>query len=89
MINADEGDVGDVCLHIQAVMQVFNTVLSCLRSPGNQSVSFLPPESATWFDTVYKCLTAALGRRCDEDILVSGQQVLLDDDKQGRMPPQG
>ena len=30
-------DVKDCCQQIQAVMQVFNTVLSCLRSPGKSS----------------------------------------------------
>ena len=47
------GDVQEVCHHILAVIQVFNTVLSCLRST-NRTVSFLPPESATWFDIVHK-----------------------------------
>ena len=50
-------EVTDVCQHILAVLQVFNTVLSCLRSSsksGTSSVSFLPPESTTWFDIVFQ-----------------------------------
>ena len=71
-------EVKDCAQHIQAVIQVFNTVLSCLRSTkSRQSVSFLPPESRSWFMIVFKCLTSALDKQFDEDILISGQQSFI------------
>ena len=53
VVSPDCGDVQEVCHHILAVLQVFNTVLSCLRST-NKTVSFLPPDSTNWFDIVHK-----------------------------------
>ena len=73
-------EVTDVSQHILAVLQVFNTVLSCLRSSsksGTSSVSFLPPESTTWFDIVFQVrrthkqysLIKSLGNNCIEKSL--------------------
>ena len=61
-----------ICLEKTAsVIQVFNTVLSCLRSKSKQNaVSFLPAESLKWTEIILSCLLATLKKTHDEDILL-------------------
>lgn len=75
----DAEELTDCVERISSVVQVFNTVLSCLRSKSSRqkAVSFLPAESAGWANTILGCLLAALKKRNDEDILLAGQQSIL------------
>ena len=68
-----------VCLEkIASVIQVFNTVLSCLRSKSKQNaVSFLPGESLKWTEIILSCLLSTLNKAHDEDILLAGHQSIM------------
>ena len=56
------------------LFQVFNTVLSCLKTQKQQNaISFLPPEAKVWCGNVLDCLSKVLKKLFDEDILVVGQ----------------
>ncbi len=64
------------CQRVLALVQVFNTVLSCLKSP-HSTISFLPPESSKWCQIILDCIVTTLEKRPDEDILIAGQQAVL------------
>lgn len=73
-------DLNECIEKIASVVQVFNTVLSCLRSKSTRqrtTVSFLPSESTKWAQILLHCLQTTLKNRFDEDILIAGQQSLL------------
>merc|ERR1712008_618971 len=77
--NAGE-DLNETIEKIASVVQVFNTVLSCLRSKSSQrqkTVSFLPSESLRWSEIILRCLLSTLKIQFDEDILITGQQSLM------------
>ena len=59
-------------------MQVFNTVLSCLKTQKQEkAVSFLPPDAKIWCGNILDCLSKLLKKLFDEDILVVGQHSLI------------
>ncbi len=64
------------CEKLLSLVQVFNTVLSCLKSP-HSTVSFLPPESSTWLKTILDCFLPTLKKSFNEDIMVAGQHALI------------
>ena len=76
---ADEKDFNECIEKIASVVQVFNSVLSCLRSKNSKSkaVSFLPSESSKWGKIILNCLLQTLEKRLDEDVVLAGQQSLL------------
>eukprot|EP00094_Tigriopus_californicus_P005418 TCALIF_05224-PA protein Name:"Similar to Smg1 Serine/threonine-protein kinase SMG1 (Mus musculus)" AED:0.14 eAED:0.15 QI:0/0.66/0.5/1/0/0/4/861/3250 len=61
---------------ILALIQVLNTVLSCLKNQ-NHSVSFLPPESSDWCLNIMECLVLTLNKIMCEDLLVAGQHTFV------------
>ncbi len=69
-------ELRQLCERILSLVQVFNTVLSCLKSPSN-AVSFLPPESSEWCRAMVDCFNSTLAKCFDEDILVAGQHSLV------------
>ena len=76
---SEEGNDLNECIEkIASVVQVFNSVLSCLRSKSKQkAVSFLPSESSKWGKIILNCLLQTLEKRLDEDVVLAGQQSLL------------
>lgn len=61
---------------ILALIQVLNTVLSCLKNQNN-SVSFLPPESSDWCLSIMDCLVSTLNKAMCEDLMVAGQHTFV------------
>ena len=71
-------EIRDVSERTLSLMQVFNTVLSCLKTQKQErAISFLPPEAKVWCGNVLDCLSKLLGKLFDEDILVVGQHSLI------------
>ena len=71
-------EIRDVSERALSLMQVFNTVLSCLKTQKQErAISFLPPEAKVWCGNVLDCLSKLLGKLFDEDILVVGQHSLI------------
>ena len=71
-------DIRDVSERTLSLMQVFNTVLSCLKTQKQErAISFLPPEAKVWCGNVLDCLSKLLKKLFDEDILVVGQHSLI------------
>ena len=79
IMEGEEDDNLSECIEkIASVVQVFNSVLSCLRSKSKQkAVSFLPSESSKWGKIILNCLLQTLEKRLDEDVVLAGQQSLL------------
>ena len=55
-------EMRDSLNHILAMMQVFNTVLSCLRNQSNPKTT-LDKEGLNWFDTILQCLFLITGEK--------------------------
>ena len=78
IIYEDYDSLNECVEKIASVVQVFNSVLSCLRSKSKQkAVSFLPSESSKWGKIILNCLLQTLEKRLDEDVILAGQQSLL------------
>ena len=56
-----ENEIRECLNHILAVMQVFNTVISCLRNPPPSPKTTLDEESLGWLDSVLDCLSLITG----------------------------
>ncbi len=69
-------DLQHLSERIISLVQVFNTVLSCLKSP-HSTVSFLPPESSVWCETILDCFLTTLEKCFSENILIAGQHALI------------
>ena len=72
-----QNEIRDCLHHILAVMQVFNTVLSCLRAAPPLPKTTLGKSSLEWFDIILRCLfiitgSDEIGKECD------GQEDLHD-----------
>ena len=68
--------VRDCSEKILAMVQVFNTVLSCLKSKG-KAVTILPADSADWCGTILDCLLMSLEKHFSEDLLIAGQHSFV------------
>ena len=77
-VEGSDENLSECIEKIASVVQVFNSVLSCLRSKSKQkAVSFLPSESSKWGKIILNCLLQTLEKRLDEDVVLAGQQSLL------------
>ena len=55
----DSGSYRDNINHALSIIQVFNTVLSCIKWLPHETKTILDEESLSWFDTILKCLFMA------------------------------
>lgn len=84
---AKGGKVKETSDRILALVQVFNTVLSCLRSKGkgnkgpsnsnSSGVSLLPAETSAWCESILDCLLLALSKWTSEELLLAGQEAFV------------
>jgi len=59
-----------------ALVHVFTTVMSCLKSPTS-SVSFLPPETSDWLEPLLDAALSSTGKWFDEDFVVACQHATV------------
>jgi PI-3-kinase-related kinase SMG-1 len=73
----DPDNLKDISERMLSLMQVFNTVLSCLKTRQQNAITFLPPESSVWCENILDSFAKVLDKRHDEDILVVGQHSMI------------